>query len=181
MTDRAPLRVLGAVREQPGGGQELRLSWETRRPWRLLRGQGQALIVEGQEGVEGGERGRGFGRDSGPGLPAPVTHPGMKRGAFGALSGDVLHSDWGRKMEGLSSGPQLPFPCACPLPWVELQSYPNPCLSVCWVPAAFPPLSLLSASSGQSFEHQSRGERGGGKAGSAFSGPHSLGPPAPGA
>lgn len=41
--------------EQPGGGRELRLSWETRRSWRLLGGQGQALIVEGQEGVEGGE------------------------------------------------------------------------------------------------------------------------------
>lgn len=129
--------------EQPGGGRELRLSWETRRSWRLLGGQGQALIVEGQEGVEGGERGRGFGRDSGPGLPAPITRPGMKRGAFG----DVLHSDWGRKMEGLSSGPQLPFPCARPLPWVELQSYPNPRLSVCLLgagcfPSAFPALSF---------------------------------------
>lgn len=41
-----------------GGGWDLGLAWETRRSWKLLRGQGQALIVEGQEGVEGGERGR---------------------------------------------------------------------------------------------------------------------------
>ena len=36
MNDGAPLWVLGAVREQPGGGRELRRSWETRRSWRLL-------------------------------------------------------------------------------------------------------------------------------------------------
>ena len=41
MNDGAPLRVLGAVREQPGGGrlEELRRSWETRRSWRLLAGK----------------------------------------------------------------------------------------------------------------------------------------------
>ena len=42
-----PLWVLSAVREQAGGGWELGLSWKTR-SWKLLRGQGQALIAEGQ-------------------------------------------------------------------------------------------------------------------------------------
>lgn len=139
--------------------------WRGRREWK-----------EGK-----GEETGGFGRDSGPGFPAPVTHPGMKRGAFGALSGDVLYSNWGRKMEG----PQLPFPCACPLAWVELQSYPNTlcvCLlgAGCFLDFAFlPAFPALSASSGQSFEHQSRGERGGGRAGGAFPGSLSLGSPRP--
>ena len=34
-----------------GGGWDLGLAWETRRSWKLLRGQGQALIVEGQEAL----------------------------------------------------------------------------------------------------------------------------------
>lgn len=79
--------------------------------------------------------------------------------------------------------PQDPsFPSPVPAHFLGLNSSPTPtpvCLSVCWVPAAFPLLSLLSASSGQSFEQQSRGERGGGKAGGAFHGPHSLGTPRP--
>ena len=145
-----------------------------------MRGQGQALIAEGQGDGKGEETG-GFGRDSGPGLLAPVTHPGMKRGAFGALSGDVLYSDRGRKMEG----PQLPFPCACPFAWVELQSYPTPCLSVYWVPAAFwtslfcllSLLSQLPVGRALSASHVGKGE--GAEQAAPSLGPYPWAPPGP--
>lgn len=55
-----PLRVLAAVREQAGGGWELGLSWKTR-SWKLLRGQGQALIVEGRGEGKGEETGEALG------------------------------------------------------------------------------------------------------------------------
>ena len=119
-----------------------------------------------------GRRGKGKRLWEPPGLPAPSPILGCK----GEHLGPSPEMSCTRTGEGRwKVFPQDPsFPSPVPAHFLGLNSSPTPassvCLSVCLL-GAFPPLSLLSASSGQSFEHQLRGERGGGKAGSAFPGP----------